>query len=130
MSNMSPQKPGFNRGIWKRLEEKVRYWAEINDSLFVVSGPILDNPLGTIGRNRVTVPRAYYKTLLGYKNGKAKGLAFIMPNKKSKQSLYKYVVSIDKVEEVTGIDFYHKLDKAVQDEVEANADVKVWFLRR
>ena len=130
MSNMSPQNPSFNRGIWKRLEGKVRYWTEYNDSVFVVSGPILDNPLGTIGKNKVTIPRAYYKTLLGYKNGKAKGLAFIMPNEKSDQSLYKYVVSINEVEEVTGIDFYHKIDKDVQEEVEENKDVKLWFISR
>ena len=130
MSNMSPQIPSFNRGIWKRLEEKVRYWTEYNDSIFVVTGPILNNPLGTIGKNKVTIPRAYYKTLLGYKNGKTKGLAFIMPNEKSDQSLYKYVVSINEVEEVTGIDFYHKIDKEVQEEVEANSDVKIWFISR
>jgi endonuclease G len=130
MSNMSPQKPGFNRGIWKRLEEKVRYWTSINDSVFVVTGPILDNPLGTIGDNEVTIPRAYYKTLLGYKNGKAKGLAFIMPNEKSNTSLYKFVVSINDVEEITGIDFYHNIDKEVQDKVEKNKDVKVWFIGR
>ena len=130
MSNMSPQKPSFNRGIWKRLENKVRYWTEYNDSLFVVTGPILDNPLGAIGNNKVTIPRAYYKTLLGYKNGKAKGLAFIMPNEKSDLSLYKFVVSINDVEEITKIDFYHKIDKNIQKEVEANKDVKLWFIGR
>ncbi len=128
MSNMSPQSPGFNRGIWKRLEEKVRYWTEINDSVFVVSGPILDNPLGNIGNNEVTIPRAYFKTLLGYKNGKAKGLAFIMPHAKSGESLYKFIVSINDVEEITEIDFYHNVDKEIQDKVESNKDVKLWFI--
>ena len=130
MSNMSPQKPGFNRGIWKRIEEKVRYWTEINDSIFVVTGPILDNPLGSIGENKVTIPRAYYKTLLGYKNGKAKGLAFVISNEKSNASLYKFVTSIDNVEEITGIDFYHNIDNKTQDNVEANKDVKLWFIGR
>lgn len=127
MSNMSPQKPSFNRGIWKRLEEKVRYWSELNDSVFVVTGPILDNSLGTIGENKVTIPSAYYKTILGYKNGKTKGLAFIMPNKKSDQSIYKYVVSINDVEAKTGIDFYHKIDNKVQVEFKKNKDIKAWF---
>ena len=130
MSNMSPQNPSFNRGIWKRLEGKVRYWAEINDSIFVVSGPILDNPLGTIGKNKVTIPSAYYKTLIGYKNGKVKGIGFIIPNEKSGKSLYKYVASINDIEEITGIDFYYKIDKKIQEEVEANKDVKLWFLKK
>ncbi|MCK5824855.1 MAG: DNA/RNA non-specific endonuclease [Ichthyobacteriaceae bacterium] len=130
MSNMSPQKPSFNRGIWKRLETKVRYWVATNDSVFVVTGPILDNPLGYIGRNKVSIPRAYYKTILGYKNGEAKGLAFIMPNEKSGKSLYSFKTSIDEVEKITGIDFYYNLDDATENRVEANNDVKKWFLKK
>ena len=44
MSNMSPQSASFNRGVWKRLEGKVN-WSENNDSILVVPGPILDNPI-------------------------------------------------------------------------------------
>ena len=127
MSNMSPQKPGFNRGIWKKLEAKVRSFTEINDSVFVVSGPILDNPLGSIGGNEVTIPRAYYKTLLGYKNGKAKGIAFIMPHESSSNDISYFAVSIDSVEEITNIDFYQKIDKKIQDEFEKNDDMTLWL---
>ena len=130
LSNISPQKASFNRGIWKRLEEKVKYWAEINDSIFVVTGPLLDYPIDIIGYNKVTVPRAFYKTLLGFKDGKAKGIAFIIPNEKSNKSVYLYATTIDKVEEITGIDFYYNLNNATQNEVEANKDVKKWFLRK
>jgi endonuclease G len=41
MSNISPQKPAFNRGIWKKLEEKIRSWAIENDSIIVVTGLFL-----------------------------------------------------------------------------------------
>ena len=41
LTNMSPQAPSFNRGIWKRLEEQVRFWAIEKDSILVVSGPVL-----------------------------------------------------------------------------------------
>ena len=128
LSNISPQKASFNRGIWKRLEYKVQYWAELNDSLFVVTGPILNSPIDVIGNNRVTVPRAFYKTLLAFKNGKTKGIAFIMPNEKSSKSIYAYATSIDKVEEITGIDFYYNLNVEIQNEVEANTDLKKWGL--
>ncbi len=37
MSNMSPQKPGFNRGIWKSLESIVRTWAIENDEIYIVT---------------------------------------------------------------------------------------------
>ena len=42
MSNMSPQVPGFNRGIWKNLEEEVRNWVEAFDSVYIITGPILE----------------------------------------------------------------------------------------
>lgn len=127
MSNISPQKASFNRGIWKSLEGKISYWSSFNDSLYVVTGPILDHPIGTIGENKVTVPRAFYKTLLAFKNGEMKAIAFIMPNDKSDKSIYSYAVSIDKVEEVTGIDFYYNLDKSIQDSLEADVNLKTWI---
>ena len=126
LSNMSPQKAGFNRGVWKRLESEIRELTRNNDSLFVVSGPILNNPLGNIGANEVTVPSAYYKTILGYKDGTAKGLAFIIPHESSKEDLYSFAVSIDSVEIVTNIDFYQGVDKEVQDEIEKNNDTTLW----
>ena len=127
LSNISPQKASFNRGIWKALEGKISYWSSFNDSIYVVTGPILDNPIETIGENKVSVPRAFYKTLLAFKNGKIKAIGFIMPNEKSVKSIYSFAVSIDKVEDVTGIDFYYNLDKRIQDSLEANADLKTWI---
>ena len=52
MSNMSPQEPSFNRGIWKRLEEQVRNWAIEKDSLFVITGPVLESLVSSIGKMR------------------------------------------------------------------------------
>jgi endonuclease G len=130
LSNICPQTPAFNRGIWKRLEEKVRYWSEMNDSIYEVTGPILDHPIGHIGKNNVTVPRAFYKTLLGFKNGKIKGIGFIMPNEKSQKSIYSYAVSIDEIEKITGIDFYNQLDNSIQDLAEENKDLKIWLLNK
>jgi endonuclease G, mitochondrial len=54
LSNMSPQTPAFNRGIWKNLESLVREWAKEDDSIFVVTGGILKDSKGTIGPDRVT----------------------------------------------------------------------------
>lgn len=124
MSNISPQLPGFNRGIWKRLEGKVRYWANANDSIFVVTGPILDSPIDTIGPNNVFVPRAFYKTVLAFKDGKAMGIAFLLPHEKSDKSLYSFATSIDSIEALTGIDFYCDLELKTQQKIETNQSVK------
>jgi len=126
LSNISPQKKSFNRGIWKRLEGKVRYWASFNDSIYVVTGPILTDPIAHIGDNNVSVPRAFYKTLLGFKNGKAKGIAFVFPNEKSHKSIFSFATSIDNVEKLTGIDFYENLDTKSQKILEGRKDLKEW----
>ena len=128
LSNICPQNASFNRGIWRSLEGKVEYWSSFKDSIYVVSGPILDNPIDQIGRdNKIAVPRAFYKTLISFKNGELRGIAFVIPNEKSYKSIYSYATSIDEVETITGIDFYHELDKLIQDKVEANIDVKKWI---
>ena len=62
MSNMSPQNPSFNRGIWKNLESLVRTWGT-NNSIYVVTGPILDDCSTTIGTNNVCIPEYYYKVI-------------------------------------------------------------------
>jgi DNA/RNA endonuclease G (NUC1) len=58
-----PQEPGFNRSIWRRLEEPVRDWAQENEQLYIVTGPVLsDCPCETIGENEVAVPKRYFKS--------------------------------------------------------------------
>ena len=86
-SNISPQIPGFNRGIWKRLEGLVRSWAIEYDTVYVVTGPILRSGLPTLGPNQVSVPEHYYKVILDYTEPGIKGIGFILPNISSKSPL-------------------------------------------
>lgn len=121
MSNMSPQKPSFNRGIWKKLEEEVRSWISISDSLYVVTGPILANPLGKIGENKVTIPRYYYKSIIRFKNNELYGIGFLIKNEKSTKSVISFCVSIDSIEKLTGIDFFYQLETKIQNQIERNS---------
>lgn len=126
LSNMSPQVPKFNQGIWRLLEAQVYQWSKKSDSLYVVSGPVLDNPLGSIGKNKVSIPRSYYKTIVRFENGEVSGIGFLLENKKfnKKESYFTYTTSIDSIEQVTGIDFYHQLDSLTQATIEKNKEVK------
>ena len=74
MSNMSPQVPMFNRGIWKELEEHVRNRAR-KEKLYVVTGPIFKSNKGAIGKGKVTVPGYYYK--LFYSPAKQQMIAYV-----------------------------------------------------
>ena len=129
MSNMSPQKPSFNRGIWKKLEEKVRDLILISDSIYVVTGPVLENSLGKIGENKVTIPSAYYKTIIRFKDDKLFGIGFLLKNEKSNRELSMFSVSIDSIEKVTGLNFFYQLDSVVQNRIERNSKYQ-YFIQK
>ena len=123
-SNISPQEHEFNSGVWNRLEEKVRYWAVKSDGLYVVTGGVLSDNLKTIGKEDVSVPNYFYKVLLS-KDG-SKMIGFLVPHEDSNQPLYEFVVSVDEIEKMTGIDFYPNLQDAIENQLESKSDYKDW----
>ena len=125
LSNMSPQAPEFNRGIWKKLEEQVRSWALMDGDIYVVSGPIFKNDRGFIGPDHVTVPGYYYKVVYD-PHGSPRMIAFILPNKKGTKTLPEYVVSVDMVEAMTGIDFFSELPDSIENKLEAKVNPGAW----
>ena len=128
MSNMSPQKPAFNRGIWKRLEEQVRQIAIREKAIYVVTGPILPKKKTvTIGANQVTVPTHYYKVIFDLTPPR-KMIGFILPNEGSDRPLEDFAVTVDVVEKATGLDFFSALPKAVQGRLESTISVPSWEL--
>ena len=129
MSNMSPQKPGFNRGIWKKLEGNVRNWASDNGEIYVVTGPILSGRYPSIGSNQVSIPNYYYKVILDYKEPEIKGIGFVLPHQKSSSSIQSFAVTIDEVERKTGIDFFHTLPDDVEEQIESNLTINKWSFR-
>ncbi len=126
MSNMSPQTPQFNRGIWKTLEEKVREWALANNELWITTGPVVREGGAHIGKNKVAVPQYYYKVILDYKQPDIKGIGFIMKNQGSDKGIGAFAVSIDSVEKFTGIDFYTALPDKEEQTIEKEYDYKKW----
>tara|TARA_Y100001970_G_scaffold290516_1_gene424523 strand:- start:88 stop:1014 length:927 start_codon:yes stop_codon:yes gene_type:complete len=126
MTNISPQQPGFNRGIWKKLESYVRQWAYDNQSIYIVTGGILSQTSGKIGSSGVSIPNYFYKVILDYTKPEIKGIAFILPNQSSKRSIQSYAVTIDKVEEMTGIDFFYKLPDNIEQKVESEFNLYQW----
>lgn len=125
-SNISPQLNEFNAGIWNRLEQKTRYWASKYDGVFVVTGGVLSNDLESIGKEKVSVPKYFYKILLDNSRGEYKTIAFLVPHEDSEKPLNKFVVSIDKIEKMTGIDFFPRLPDTIENKLEQSSDYKGW----
>jgi len=106
LSNMSPQQPSFNRGIWRELEEQVRQWALEKDSVFVVTGPVLSSIENAIGENQVGVPGYYYKIIVDLSPPQHGMIAFLLPNQGSEGQLKDFAISVDSLEAFTGYDFF------------------------
>ena len=123
LSNMSPQYPSFNRGGWKRLEILIRKWAT-SKSLNIYTAGILGNDLNSIGPNQVSIPRKFYKIIFDTSNENVIG--FIMPNQKILKELRSFVVSIDEIEDATGIDFFSEMEDYKENELESNIDLLNW----
>ena len=108
-SNISPQKHDFNSGIWNRIEQKTRYFAQKYNDIYVVTGGILKDSDKKIGTENVAVPKYFYKIVLTKSGKEHKAIAFLVPNEDSDKSIYDFVVPIETLEKMTGIDFFPNL---------------------
>lgn len=131
MSNMTPQLPAFNRGIWKELETLVRNWGLRDGGLYVVTGPVLTPGLPTIGRvNQVSVPAQFYKVILYCHKPDIRMIGFLINNEGSHEPLTSFVVPIGEIERLTGLNFFPLIPAELNTRLKtATAEVTVptWF---
>lgn len=125
MSNISPQLPAFNRGIWKKLEDKVRVWANEKQDLLIIVGPILNDTLKKL-KDRVSIPAIFYKIILDINQNEA--IAFLIKNESSEGLLHNFAVSIDSVEKLSGLDFFYQQDSLWQQNIEYCYELKKWAI--
>lgn len=141
-TNMTPQLNEHNEGIWSSLESKVRSIANKSDTTYVVTGVIVsassDTERDSYGKS-VTIPDAYFKALLRY-GGKTSTLgewnaaAFYLEHRAYSENIGRqHSMSIDELENITGIDFFVNLpamageEKAALIEATNPANVALWW---
>ena len=143
MSNMSPQLSSFNQGYWVTLESQVQKLGRsktFSDTLYVVKGGTIKE--GQIksyitrkNGNKVAVPKYYYMALLKVKNGVYHSIAFWMEhkeygysykNKAPLSEIMSHAVSVNELEQLTGIDFFPNLPDATEEKVEDQKDINTW----
>ena len=128
-SNMTPQRPEFNRESWASLEGLLRKIVDQEKKeFFVITGPILREDLPVIERsvNKLKIPELHYKIIVDASTDNPRGMAFVMPNKKCEQRLSAYVISIDSLERLTGLDFFPAMDDLLETKIEQKADFSAW----
>jgi endonuclease G len=125
-SNVAPQNKAFNAGVWNRLEQKIRYWADKYTALFIVTGSILHDNLVTIGEEEVSVPDYFFKIVVRVQNDGLVMIPFLVPNKESDLPLYSFATTIDEIERITQIDFNQKLSEKIEEKIEKELSYKEW----
>lgn len=153
-SNISPQLNDFNGGFWGKLEARVQTWGRstadgVYDKVYVTKGGTLNKLLKnfkgttvnggtpTTDANGFTIhglacPEYYFMAVLSQKDDVFHAIAFLVPHKEgmtrnpSSDELKEYVVSVDKLEEETGIDFFCNLPDVLENEVEAAYNLNDW----
>ena len=130
LSNICPQNRNLNSGAWKDLEEQVRDLAAQKGHIYVVCGPIVSDDHQTIGANNVVVPSAFFKVLLQEGNGEVYTIGFIYENVAGKRPMSTYAMTVDEVEDITGIDFFPSLPDKIEKRVEAEVDFTKWTVKQ
>lgn len=139
-TNITPQLFDHNGGIWSNLEDRVRTIAEKSDTTYVVTGCLVDGGsvvYDTDGQP-VTVPTAYFKALLRYSKSSTLGqwnaAAFYLEHKVYSEGIGKqHSMSVDELEEITGIDFFANLpgkigeSQAAKVEAADPAESSIWW---
>jgi DNA/RNA endonuclease G (NUC1) len=140
-TNMTPQLNAHNEKIWADLEGRVRGWANTSDTTYVVTGvmvsPSSKKEKDSYGKS-VTVPDAYFKAILKYSKSSTLGqwnaAAFYLEHRAYSGGVSKeHSMSVDELEEMTGIDFFVNLpakigaDQAAKLEAADPAGSSVWW---
>ncbi len=126
LTNMCPQYHDLNSGTWDKLESRCRKWAQRYGRIEIVAGPVFnDGPYTTFGPNAVAIPDGFFKVIL-CTNGRPKAIAFLFNNNGERLSLARHVVTVDEVEDLTGIDFFHHLPDDVETTVESTSNLNKW----
>lgn len=124
-TNCCPQNQSLNAGQWSSLEKKVRGWAKSFGHVSVVTGPLIwENEYGAIGVNKVIIPDAFFKAILA----EDQSIAFVMYNRPENENMQKCAMSVDKLEEISGIDFFAELEDDFENQVEATYNLRNWGL--
>lgn len=126
LTNMCPQNPSLNSGLWNVIERDCRKWAKKYGGVYIVCGPVfLNTEHETIGENKISVPEAFFKVILRM-YPKPAAIGFVVRNNEGKKKRDQFVNSVDEVERITGMDFFPSLPDDIEEEVEAHANLEDW----
>jgi len=136
--NACPQRSDLNQGIWEDLEDRIESRADFYDSLWVICGPVFYSKptawLGEEGEVPVAIPDAFFKIIvkINQRSSRPDVLAFIYPQTAPREKPYtseshqKYLVTVNRIEELTGLNFLTRLPGEIEESTESLRAASLW----
>ena len=128
MSNILPQAPQNNRGVWRELEEYSRDLVyQFDRTLYIIAGGY--GAQETLASGRVTVPSRVWKIVVALGPGETIEdideqtpiIAVDMPNRDTEIADWRvYQTTIDRIEIATGYDYLSMVPSEMQTVLEAS----------
>ena len=119
-TNICPQNQSLNRGDWNDLEEICRAWAKKYGTVYIACGPVYKTRTPKrLNKGNIAIPDQFFKVVLIYNRKNPIAMGFLFDNVARSQSLKKYMVTVDSIEALTGLDFFSKVPDDVERRIEA-----------
>ncbi len=132
MTNISPQTAELNRGPWRNMEHRIAdYWTSRYGEIWVIVGSISPSPhTKSIAEGRIDVPQSFYMVVVAQEEYDVRALAVVLPQTIAYDAYpARYLVSIDDLEELTGLDFLPDLPEFISSPLESQLPTRLWPIR-
>lgn len=125
MSNIAAMKQTFYQHIWLKTDDLIRLWIADKGEFIIYSGVVTkDAPFGTFGKNKVSIPKNFYKVVYDAKNQEA--IAFKFKNGMSSGTLKSYTMSVEELQEITGIDYFPNMNEEAKKKLISKVNYDFW----
>lgn len=126
-SNICPQNRELNAGLWNDIEKQCRTWATNYGEIIIITGPVIEDNMNRLGKNKVGIPNQFYKVVCSTAKDEFKSIGFLVENKNyENRSLKQVTVTVDSIERVTGIHFFTSLPIEFQQKMKSTIDRNYW----
>ncbi len=127
LSNVCPQKPGLNRGPWRKMEYMITdIWPEKYGDIYIISGTYSDDKLKKL-KSTINVPDGFYKIIIAQYQRRVYSQAVYMKQETGYGAFPRTkLVSIDEIEKMTGLDFLSALPDGIETELESKKATRLW----
>jgi len=130
MGNVAPQSPALNRGVWRDVEHRIAdLWTARYGEIWVVVGCI-PSRAEKIGGTGIDVPSRYFQVVVAQEDMDVRALAVVFDQSVPwSEWAARHIVTIDELEEITGLDFNPDLAEFIQSPLEAELPSRLWPVR-